>query len=605
MSIQKKITLFIIVILLGVLLFFNSELNEIGAGVAILLFGILFIEEGFKFLSNGPVEKFLERSTKSLFRSINFGFFTTSILQSSSLVTVIAISFVSTGLIALTSGIGIIYGANIGTTTGAWLIAVFGLKVEIAKYSFPILIFGALFLFQKNENIKAFGYIITGIGFLFLGIHYMKVGFSSYETSIALDQLSVHGILGTILYVGIGIIMTVIMQSSHASIAIILTALSVSQITYSNAIALTIGANVGTTITAIISSLGSTSAGKRLAVGHVIFNITLAILSIIFFQQFLQLTEYFSKVLKISSLDYTLQLALFNSLYKTFGVILFIPFTKYFVILLKRIVKDDEKKDISIAKYISKSALKYPETAIPALIKESKHLFDNAFEILSHGINLHREDILSSKKLKEIIPDSTEVIKINIDEVYLTKVKVIYSQVIKYATLIQSDKLNSKEVILVNEIRSANRYLIEAIKGVQSLQSNMAEYINSENESIRAEYNILRLKIAKVMREIYRTRKVKNIKDQHTKLLELKRKAKMHDVLLNGKLDLLIRERLITKGMATSLMNDSALVAKIVEWLINVAELLYFQTDSIITVEQQKHTENEDDFFEEKVHNVF
>ncbi|NOX64335.1 MAG: Na/Pi cotransporter family protein [Chlorobi bacterium] len=600
MSIQKKITLFIAIALIGALLYFNPELNEVGAGVAILLFGILFIEEGFKLFTNNAVEKFLERSTKSLFRSINFGFLTTSLLQSSSLVTVITISFVSTGLIVLASGIGIIYGANIGTTTGAWLIAVFGLKVEIAKYAFPILIFGALFLFQKNENIKAIGYIITGIGFLFLGIHFMKVGFSTYESSIALDQLSSDGIIGTILYVGIGIFMTVIMQSSHASIAIILTALSTSQIDYSSAIALTIGANVGTTITAVIGSLGSTSAGKRLASGHVIFNITLAVLSIIFFHQFIRLTEQLSSFLKIAQFDYTLHLALFNSLYKTFGVIIFIPITKYFVILLEKIIKEDEEKDISVAKYITKSALKYPETAIPALIKETQHLFDNAFEILSHGLNLHREDILSDKKLKAIIPKSTEIIKINIDEVYLKKVKVIYSQIIKYATLIQSSKLNSEEVKLVNEIRSVNRYLVEAIKGVQELQENMAKYINSENENIRAEYNILRLKIAKVMREIYRTRDAKDIDEQYKKLSNLKRKAKMHDVLINGKLDYLIRERLITKGMATSLMNDSALAAKIVEWLINVGELLYFHSDSIMLENNQKYDSDEDDFFEDK-----
>ena len=600
MTLQKKITLFIAVLLIGALPYFNPEFNEVGAGVAILLFGILFIEEGFKLFTNSAVENFLAKSTKSLFRSINFGFLTTSLLQSSSLVTVITISFVSTGLIVLASGIGIIYGANIGTTTGAWLIAVFGLKVEIAKYAFPILIFGALFLFQKNENIKAMGYIITGIGFLFLGIHFMKVGFSTYESTIALDHLPFDGIMGTILYVGIGVFMTVIMQSSHASIAIILTALSTSQIDYSNAIALTIGANVGTTITAIIGSLGSTSAGKRLAAGHVIFNITLAILSIIFFHQFIRLTEQLSDLLKISKFDYTLHLALFNSLYKTFGVIIFIPITKYFVILLKKLIKEDEVKDISVAKYINKSALKYPETAIPALIKETEHLFDNAFEILSHGLNLHRDDILSNKKLKEIIPESTEIIKINIDEVYLKKVKVIYSQIIKYATLIQSSKLKPKEVKLVNEIRSVNRYLVEAIKGVHELQENMATYINSENENIRAEYNTLRLKIAKVMREIYRTRNVKDIEEQQKKLMNLKRKAKMHDVLINGKLDYLIRERLITKGMATSLMNDSALVAKIVEWLINVAELLYFHSDSIMAENNKKYESDEEDFFEEK-----
>jgi len=597
MSIQKKIILSLSVILIGLLLYFNSELSEIGAGIAILLFGILFIEEGFKLFTNGPIEKFLERSTKSLFRSINFGFFTTSILQSSSLVSVIAISFVSTGLIALASGIGIIYGADIGTTTGAWLIALYGLKIEIAKYAFPILIFGALFLFQKNKNIKSLGYIIAGIGFLFLGIHYMKIGFSTFQSTIDLDQIAVHGILKTIMFVGIGIFMTVIMQSSHASIAIILTALVTSQISFSIAIALTIGANVGTTITAILSSLGSTTGGRRLAIGHVIFNITLAILSVIFLKQFLYLTDYLSEYLRISEFDYTLQLALFNSIYKTFGVIIFIPFTNYFAMLLQYLIKDKVSTDISVAKYLTKSALKYPETAIPALIKESRHLYDNAFEILSHGLNIHREDILSNKKLKELIPESTGVIKINIDEVYIQRVKVIYSQIIKYATLIQSDKLSPKEVKLVNEIRSANRYLVEAIKGVQSLQENMAEFINSENESIRGEYNILRLKISKVMREIYRTSKVENIEDQRNKLFELKRKAKMHDVLINGKLDLLIRERLITKGMATSLMYDSALTAKIVEWLINVADLLYFHSDSIIEDENHKRKNGDEEYF--------
>ncbi len=598
MSLQKKITLTLVVFGLSLLLIFNPEFSEIGAGAAILLFGILFIEEGFKLVSDGPLENFINRSTKSVFKSINFGFISTSILQSSSLVSVIAISFVSTGIIALASGIGIIYGANIGTTTGAWLIALFGLKVEIAKYSFPILIFGALFLFQKNESIKSLGYFLTGIGFLFLGIHYMKVGFSEYQSTIELNRLAIHGVVGTMIYIGIGIFMTVIMQSSHASIAIILTALSVDQITYSNAIALTIGANVGTTITATLASFGSTASGKRLAAGHVIFNITLAVISVIFFSQFIKLTIYFTKLLNISDSDYILQLALFNSLYKTIGVLLFIPFTKYFVLGLRRIIKDDSEKDISVAKYINKAALNYPETAIPALIKETSHLFDNSFEIIAHGLSLHREDILSDRKLKELIPKSTEIIKIDITEVYSKKVKVIYSQIIKYATLIQSDKLSSKEVTLVNKIRVANRYLIEAIKGVQELQPNMTEFINSENESIKAEYDILRLKIAKVIREIYRTKEVEKAESQYEKLMALKRKAKLHDVLINGKLDFLIRERLITKGMATSLMNDSALVGKIVSWLINVAELLYFQSDTIVAEEDKNTESDESDFFE-------
>ena len=139
-------------------------------------------------------------------------------MQSSSLVSVITISFLSAGLVALPAGIGIIFGANIGTTTGAWLMAAFGLKVKLSAYAMPMLVFGIVLVFQKSKNLKGIGYVLAGLGFLFLGISYMKSGFDSFKDTIDLTRFAMTGIGGLLVFTGIGVFATVVMQSSHATL---------------------------------------------------------------------------------------------------------------------------------------------------------------------------------------------------------------------------------------------------------------------------------------------------------------------------------------------------------------------------------------------------
>ncbi|MBL4659714.1 MAG: Na/Pi cotransporter family protein [Alcanivoracaceae bacterium] len=213
----------------------NSHFKQIAAGVAISLFGMLAIEDGFQQLSGGMLERFLRSSTNRLWKSLNFGIITTTLMQSSSLLSILTISFLSAGLIDLAGGIGIIFGANIGTTTGAWLLAGFGLKVKLSAYSMPMLVFGIVFIFQKNKSFKATAWVLTGIGFLFMGIHNMKEGFDILRETIDLSLYSMPGFKGLLLYTLIGIVMTVVMQSSHATLVLIITALATSQISYENA----------------------------------------------------------------------------------------------------------------------------------------------------------------------------------------------------------------------------------------------------------------------------------------------------------------------------------------------------------------------------------
>ena len=352
-------------------------------------------------------------------------------MQSSSLVSVITISFLSAGLIELASGIGIIFGANIGTTTGAWLIAGLGMKVNVSAYAMPMLVFGIILVFQKSNSLKGVGYILAGLGFLFLGIHHMKEGFEAFRNTIDLTEFAVSGVLGLFLFTAMGVFATVVMQSSHATLVLIITALAAQQITYENALALAIGANVGTTITAIIGSMSANYQGKRLAGAHLVFNFVTGLIAIILINQFVTVVDVIADYVGIAEDDYTLKLAVFHTIFNAVGVIIMIPFINHLVRSLERVLPAPTL-DLVGTKYLNSSVLDFPETLVEAVRNETFHLYENAFEIIAHGINLHRSEILSGKDLDELIKNDRKAFEINFDDIYERKVKVLFNEIIDF-----------------------------------------------------------------------------------------------------------------------------------------------------------------------------
>ena len=165
----KNSILIIAILLLSYGFWISPDFKTIISGIAIFLFGMLSLQQGFRSFTGGVLAKVLRAITDSLAKRLCFGVISTMMMQSSSLLSVLVISFISAGLLDLASGIGIIFGANLGTTTGAWLVAGFGIKVNISAYAMPMLVFGVLLVLQKSKNLQGIGYILTGIGFLFLG----------------------------------------------------------------------------------------------------------------------------------------------------------------------------------------------------------------------------------------------------------------------------------------------------------------------------------------------------------------------------------------------------------------------------------------------------
>lgn len=593
----KNILFLAVILLLGVSFWFIPNFQEISAGVAILLFGMVSLENGFKSFAEGPLKNLLSKATDKFYKSFSVGMLSTALLQSSSLISVITISFLSAGLLTLHQGLGIIFGANLGTTATAWLVATLGLKLKISALAMPMIVFGVILYLQSNRSRKGLGNILIGLGFFFFGIGIMKTGFEAYQDSLDLSSIISTGILGELLLLFFGVLITVVLQSSSASMAIILTALAAGQISYLNAMTLAIGANVGTTITAMIGAMASNTDGKRIAVAHLLFNVITALVSFIFLKQLGWLVDQCAELLSISDTNFTLKLAIFHSLFNLLGIIVMRPFVSPMEKFLIKNIKAKEVKPTQ-AKFLNESSLAYPQTTLHVMLKETQHLFDLCFEAIAHGLGLSRTTMLDKKNMKAIAREgSVEYSDTDIDEIYYNRIKNIYGAIIKFGTKGQQKYAEPKYYLALNNIMDASRYFVEVVKDVKDIQPNVLKFCSSENKIINTEYNKLRKRIAKFIRLVFEYQEFKipvpigpmeteafldKINKERLTLQQYVEKSKSRDILYNGSLIELISEKAIDSAMVTSLINDSRIASSINKHLMKAAELLYLNSNVLL-----------------------
>jgi len=558
----------------------NPDARTIIAGIAIFLIGMHYMENGFKLFSGGALEVALERFTRTTPRAIVTGFVSTTAVQSSSLVSVIIISFLSAELIGLTQAVGVIFGSNIGSTTTAWLISSLGLKIQISAYALPMLIFGVVIQFSKHVTYKGVGSLLIGLGFIFLGISYMKDGFEALKDGLDLAQYAMEGYAGVLVYIVLGAVATVIIQSSGATMAIIITALATGQIDYINALSLAIGANLGTTVTAALGSLASNKNGKRLAVAHFIFNLATALFAVIFIYQLRDLVEWLAPYLAIADGDNAMRLALFHTIFNIIGVLLVSPFLKQLVKFLESLFLEEDQGR-GRAKYLTPEVMEIPATALAAIRKETIHLYDRSLEAIVHAMNLHRTEIFSEASIDEVIEHSKAPIDINVDEVYRGEIKSLYGEILEYASMSQSnmDPQGNNEIF---ELKQAARKIIEMVKDVRELQKNLNFYSKGHNSLIIGQYNQLRAQLVGVLRMIQKLREHELDEEEVMTQIEVEKvRAKEREIAHNHEIDALIRTRKIESHSASSLINDISFAQSISKKLLTVAETLWVRDEQI------------------------
>ena len=265
-------------------------------GLALFLFGMNAMGQGLEKLSGSRLERILEKMTSNPFKAIMLGALVTAVIQSSSATTVMVVGFVNSGIMRLSQAIGVIMGANIGTTVTAWIISIFGFKVDMAAFALPLLAIALPLIFSGKSNRKSVGEFIFGFSFLFMGLSYLKANApdlnANPEMLAFVQNYTDMGFFSILLFLFIGTILTMIVQASAATMAITLIMCANGWISLELGAALVLGENIGTTITANLAALTANTQAKRAALAHFVFNVFGVIWVLIIFHPFMQLVNW-------------------------------------------------------------------------------------------------------------------------------------------------------------------------------------------------------------------------------------------------------------------------------------------------------------------------
>ena len=350
-----------------------KTVGSIAGGLGIFLLAVSLITDGLKLAAGDALSDLLGRWTRTPGHGVASGFVITGLVQSSSAITVATIGFVNAGILTMSQALGVIYGANVGTTMTGWLVAAVGFEFKIELFALPIIGLGMLLrLSGARERRGAIGLALVGFGLFFIGIDVLKDAFEAFSAATQLDQFHSDNFFGLILYIGFGFLMTLLTQSSSAAIAIILTAATGGVLPLAAAAAMVIGANVGTTSTAALAVIGATPNAKRVAAAHIVFNLVTAIVALVIMPVMLWLVNSTGKVLGLEDVP-AVSLALFHTAFNILGVMLMWPQTSRLSRFLASRFRTAEEIE-GRPRYLDKTVLVSPSLALNALYLELVHV---------------------------------------------------------------------------------------------------------------------------------------------------------------------------------------------------------------------------------------
>lgn len=389
-------------------LHYLSVFGSFVGGIGLFLLGMKLMTDGLKVAAGHALRHILSQWTNTPLRGFLSGILITSLVQSSSAVTVAVIGFVNAGLLSLLQTVYVIYGTNIGTTMTSWLVALVGFKLNVQALALPLIGLGMLVRLISGESRRgALAEAFAGFGLFFLGIGILKETFSVLGSSLTLVEYSTDG-LGLLLFTGFGFLLTFLMQSSSAAMAITLTAAAGGVIPITAAAATVIGANVGTTSTAALAVLGATSNAQRTAAAHVLFNLITGVTALVLLVPLLALVAQLLDLLDVKASIAT-ELALFHTLFNILGVVLLWGFTPRMVRWLERLLRSAEE-DLGRPVYLDNNVVRTPALALNALVLELGRMGDfatkmlrDAFSVERHtGEQMHKERVVIERLVNAV-----------------------------------------------------------------------------------------------------------------------------------------------------------------------------------------------------------
>ena len=332
---------------------------QVSGGLGLFLLGMIVMTDGLKALAGDVIRDALMRFTRSPVTGALTGACSTAILQSSSATTVAAVGFVSAGLMSFSAALGIIFGANIGTTVTGWMVALLGFKLKLGMLVLPLVFIGAIMRLFARGRWAQWGVALAGFGLIFVGISLLQQGMSGLQGVISFEELPGDTLTGRILLVGIGIVFTLITQSSSAGVAAALTALFAGMINFEQAAALVIGMDVGTTVTAAMATVGGSVGARRTGFSHVIYNLFTGIGALILITPYVWIWESIAPGQLVENAE--IALVAFHTTFNALGVIAVLPFTFKFAHFIERIIPE---KAFPFTDKLDERLLEHPSLAI-------------------------------------------------------------------------------------------------------------------------------------------------------------------------------------------------------------------------------------------------
>jgi phosphate:Na+ symporter len=330
-------------------------------GIGLFLMGMVLMTDGLKAFAGDSLRRALVRFTGTPWKAFGSGALVTALVQSSSATTVTVIGFVSAGLLSFPQAVGVVMGASLGTTSTGWVVAGLGLKVSVGFYALPLVGIGAFMRLLARGRWRALGLALAGFGLIFIGIETLQEAMRGLSGVFNLSALPAGGLLGHLLAMILGIVLTVVMQSSSAAVATTLTALHTGTISFEQAASLVIGAAVGTTVTGALAAIGGSVPAKRTALAHISFNLASGIIAVGLLPLFLRGIVWAQQHLGLD--PGAMSLAAFHTSFIAVGVLIFLPLATRFAGLIERALPDQGPE---LTRHLDDTLLQTPAVALEA-----------------------------------------------------------------------------------------------------------------------------------------------------------------------------------------------------------------------------------------------
>jgi phosphate:Na+ symporter len=439
---------------------------EFLAGLGIFMFGMFLLEESIRNLSGRAFKVSIRKYTNTTPRAVLTGTIATAVLQSSSAVTLMVLAFTGAGIMALKNGLGVVFGSNLGTTFTSWLVAALGFKFSIEAFAMPFIGLGGLGLIVFGRTLRggSVSKLAVGFGFLFMGIDYMRRG---TEMLITAETLQLIPDYGPIVYVFAGFLLTAALQSSSASMAVVLSVMFGGLLSFQDAAAMVIGTNLGTTVTAMIGVVGGSTVKRRLGAGHVLFNVLSAIIALLLLEP---LCVLISDQLGFST-DPVLGLALFHTIFNVLGLIVAVPTLPLFTRALERLVPE---RQVNTTQYISKTTPDVAEAALASVTQEVSSLLLAAMA--------YNERILGVVRDVASIEAPPARVKLPSIEAQYAELKHVQQEIYAFAAKIPAQEMTEDEALLLNRLLLSVRNAIASAKTLKDVRHDLDELESADNE---------------------------------------------------------------------------------------------------------------------------